>query len=143
MDPQILTCVLRRRVDKRRLQPAELKGFRRVFRRGATYPVLVADEAGHVEGVLVGGLTRRDVELLSAFEGNDYRVAQQPVRVEEGGMVMARLFLPKHEALGSTTGWSYERWRRRHRNRFLRQVLHRCAAMIPDGRMRPPAQRLD
>jgi len=41
MDPSVRRAVLGRPVERSRLQRAVLPGFRRVFRRGATYPVLV------------------------------------------------------------------------------------------------------
>lgn len=123
MDPQILRAVLRRNVDPRRLRPAVLPGFRRVFHHAASYPVLVADAAAEVTGLLATGLTLRDAQLLSAYEGPDYRLVSLPVRTPPAtAPVSAGVFLPLGDAAASMTAWSYAAWRREHRDRFLRQV---------------------
>lgn len=123
MDPQILRAVLRRNLDPRRLRPAVLPGFRRVFHRAASYPVLVADAASEVAGLLATGMTLRDARLLSAYEGPDYHLVSLPVRtLPASAPVTAGVFLPLHDGAASTTAWSYAAWRRKHRDRFLRQV---------------------
>lgn len=61
-----------------RLQPAVLRGFRRVAGAGG-YPTLVRDRAGRVEGAMLSvsaGALRR----LQAYEGPRYRLT--PVRAE-------------------------------------------------------------
>jgi len=138
MDPQILRAVLRRNVDSRRLRPAILPGFRRVFHHTASYPVLVADAAAEVGGVLAAGMTLRDAQLLSAYEGPDYRLAHLPVRtLPASAPVTAGVFLPLQDAAASTIGWSYAAWRRKHRDRFLRQVRRGQHAPVATRRSRP------
>ncbi len=123
MDPHIVRAVLRRNVDPRRLRRAVLPGFRRVYHRAASYPVLVADAAAEVTGTLATGLTLCDARLLSLYEGHDYRLAILPVRtLPANARVCAGVFLPLEDAVASTTAWSYEAWCRVHRERFLRQV---------------------
>ena len=53
------------------------------------------DPGGEVEGVVVGGLTERDVERLSAYEGPRYRIA--PLKVTVGGALKTTVsvFEPK------------------------------------------------
>lgn len=123
MDPQILHAVLRRNVDQRRLRPAVLPGFRRVFHPAASYPVLIADAAAEVAGLLAAGMTLRDAQLLSAYEGPGYRLVSLPVRARPTtAPVTAGVFLPLQDGAGSTAAWSYAAWRREHRDRFLREV---------------------
>ena len=126
MDPLILRTVLRRSVDARQLRRAVLPGFRRVFHRGASYPVLVDDAESEVDGILVSDLTQRDVALLTAYEGHDYRLAERSVRLMGGCSIEAGVFLPQRDAVASTTNWA-----RRFRARFLRQVRrHRRPAPV-------------
>ncbi|MFO1119477.1 MAG: gamma-glutamylcyclotransferase family protein [Rhodospirillales bacterium] len=122
MDPLILSAVLRRPVDARRLRPAMLAGFRRVLHRSATYPVLIADTTAEVDGILASGLTGRDARRLVAYEGSDYRLASLPVRVAAGGTVSAGVFLPVLGEVASTLLWDFGTWRRQYRKQFLRQI---------------------
>ncbi len=67
----------------RRLVPARLRGWRRVFLRGTPYPTLIGDAGGAVEGAVlrVGPdvLTR-----LSAYEGSDYGLTPVAVNTAQG-----------------------------------------------------------
>lgn len=122
MDRQILAAVLHRPVDPRRLRPALLTGYRRVLHRAATYPVLIADKAAEVDGILATGLTAGDARRLAGYEGPDYRLASLPVRAGAGGTVNAGVFLPVGDEVASAVPWNLETWRRQCREHFLRQV---------------------
>src|SRR5512144_927428 len=95
MEPEILHAVLRRSVARAHRRKAVLHGYRRVYRRGASYPVIVADAASEVEGIVVSGLTTRDVALLRAYEGPEYIVDERPVRLSGDGFVRAKVFMPR------------------------------------------------
>lgn len=132
IDPLIRRAVLRRSVSRSRLQRAVLPGFRRVFRCGATYPVLISDPNGGVEGILASGLRPSDVARLIAYEGADYRLVEQTVIAAGGQMSDAWVFLPQTEEVASSVAWRYEEWRRRFRARFLQRLVDRRAAETAD-----------
>lgn len=95
IDPEMLGAVLRRPVHPARRRNAVLRGYRRVYREGASYPILVADAASDVEGVVVSALTAPDVALLTAYEGAEYEIRELPVRMSRDGLVLAKVFLPR------------------------------------------------
>lgn len=132
MDPLVLAAVLRRPVDRLRLRPALLAGFRRVLHRTATYPVLIADKAAEVDGMLATGLTAGDARRLVAYEGPDYHLASLPVRAGAGGTVDAGVFLPVRDEVASADPWSFETWRRQFREQFLRQLRRSRDAAAAD-----------
>lgn len=135
IDPEVLRLVLGRKVASLGRRKARLMGYRRVFRRNATYPVLVADAAAAVEGVLVGALARRDVVALERYEGPDYRTIALPVALAHGGEVLARVFVPAKSCVPSTIDWTFEEWRRRFRSAHLRRIslISRTRGARPSG----------
>jgi hypothetical protein len=130
--PLIRRAALRRSVSQSHLQRAVLPGFRRVFRCGATYPVLISDPNGAVEGLLASGLWPSDVVRLIAYEGADYRLVEQTVITAGGQMTDASVFLAQTEEVASSVPWLYEEWRRRFRARFLQRLGNRQAAETAD-----------
>src|SRR5512147_2158995 len=92
IDPEILRAVLQRPVDPMRRQRALLKGYRRVYRRGASYPLLVADTTAQVEGTLVSALLNRDIMLLRMYEGQEYEIRKLSVSSSGTGRVLAAVF---------------------------------------------------
>jgi gamma-glutamylcyclotransferase (GGCT)/AIG2-like uncharacterized protein YtfP len=122
MDRRVLAAVIGRPPPP----PARaiLDGYRRVFRQGASYPVLVAMAGETVPGVLVGGLGEGDARRLEAFEGGDYVVRDMPVRLPWGRRVGALVFVPAPGVPASAVPWSPEEWTRRHRRRTLQRVIH-------------------
>ncbi|MBK8175725.1 MAG: gamma-glutamylcyclotransferase [Rhodospirillales bacterium] len=125
IDPEILQAVLRRRVDRSCRCRAVLAGYRRVFRRGAVYPVLVPADGARVEGVLVHRLSARDVARLSAYEGKDYRLAPISVNLGAGRSVSAQAFLPVEGCEPTSIEWRPAYWRRRYRRQYVLRVIRR------------------
>lgn len=117
-DPEILRAVLRRSVNPAQRRKAVLHGYRRVYRLGACYPVLVAHPTGQVDGIVVSVLTTRDVALLSAYEGPDYELRELAVRLAGGRLVWANVFVPTSACEASSEIWKPEEWRRRFRQAF-------------------------
>ncbi len=71
----------------RRLRPARLAGYARVFLRGTPYPTLVPRAAWAVQGALLR-VSGAPLARLDAYEGPSY--AKRPVRVATpGGPVRA------------------------------------------------------
>jgi gamma-glutamylcyclotransferase (GGCT)/AIG2-like uncharacterized protein YtfP len=91
LDPGILARVSGEPALSRRLRPARLEGWRRVFLRGTPYPTLVPHHGGVVEGAV---LRVGDAVLarLSAYEGSAY--ALTPLRVvTDRGALHARAWI--------------------------------------------------
>lgn len=68
----VLTVLLGRVPDR---TPATAAGWRVAALPGRSYPGLVRDEAGTATGLVLGGLTGPERDLLHAYEGAEYRLA--------------------------------------------------------------------
>lgn len=128
MDPAVLRAVLGRSPGREASQAASLDGYRRVYRRGAWYPVLVEAAGEKVDGILMGGLGREDAQRLEAFEGEDYALAVLAVRTghREGvaaRVFMARVFMARAGVPATAEPWSLADWRRRHRRLYVERVV--------------------
>ncbi len=124
MDRMVLAAVLGRSPPAAKARPASLDGYRRVFRAGATYPVLVPAPEEVVAGIVVEGLGQGDRRRLEAFEGRDYVLREMPVRVVRGGLATAWVFMPRPRLPVSATPWTPAGWRRRYRRQFLQRMAH-------------------
>ena len=109
--------------------PASVKGHVRRRAKGVSYPILQRDPGGGVEGVVVGGLTKRDVERLSAFEGPRYRIA--PLKVTIGGKLrMVSVFEPKEESFQPVDGvWDLALWQGRYKRPFIARIRKALSAL--------------
>lgn len=123
INADVRAMVLGREADPGTVLPARLPGFRPVYRRGASYPVLVEAPHGEACGIVVAGLSPADVRRLVAYEGEDYRIRGLPVVLEGRGPCPALVFLPRAPTIATDRPWSFAEWRRRHRRGFL-QRLH-------------------
>jgi len=90
--------------------------------KGVSYPIVQRDPGGEVEGVVVSGLTKRDVERLSAFEGPRYRVA--PLKVTIGGKLRTvSVFEPKEASFQPVDGgWDLALWQGRYTRPFVARL---------------------
>lgn len=120
LDARVLAGVLGRRVAPACCEAAVLPGYRTVYRRGATYPVLVADAAAATTGRVVSRLSVADARRLATFEGSGYSCRWVTVALPGQGTVAARVFMPTAPILASNRPWRLAEWRRRHRARFVR-----------------------
>lgn len=121
MDPAVLAAVIDRRPAGPR-RCASIEGYRRVYRAGAAYPVLIPAAGERVSGLLVEGLNERDRRRLDAFEGGDYIAREVPVRTDRGE-VRARMFVPRPGVPATAVPWSLDEWRRRYRRVYLERVI--------------------
>jgi len=126
LDRDVAALVLGRRLPPQAYTAASLPGHARRKVEGGTYPIVVPDPRDDVPGAIVGGLSRRDVGRLAAYEGPGYRVA--PLRVKVAGMLtVVSVFEPIQSRLRpSGERWDLTLWQRRHKRWFvdrLRQAL--------------------
>jgi hypothetical protein len=119
MDAAVRRAVLGRDLPARAIIAAELPGWRRVYRLGSTYPVLVPVALARTDGIVVEGLTAEDGKRLSRFEGPDYRLGRVALVLKPRSPAAARAFLPVSAAIAGERPWDYGEWQRRHRRSFL------------------------
>lgn len=122
MDTAVLDTVLGRRTPSSCHRGAVIGGYRRVYRAGAWYPILVPEPDGRVDGVLVSSLTSGDAARLAQFEGTEYELAELPVEPARGGTILANLFLAVPGVPGSDREWTLQEWRWKQRRKYLRRT---------------------
>jgi gamma-glutamylcyclotransferase (GGCT)/AIG2-like uncharacterized protein YtfP len=123
MDLDVLARVLGRRMLGVALEPATVTGYRRVYARGAWYPVLVPQPGGIVEGRLLRGVNATDARRLARFEGEQYGLCRLDVVTVRRGRIRAWAFLPRPElAVIGGEPWTFDDWRRRFKPRYLTRV---------------------
>lgn len=128
LDLDVTALVLGRRLPPGAYVPASLPGHARWRAMGASYPVVVPDPRGEVAGVIVGGLSTRDVGCLAAYEGPGYRVV--PLRVRSRGkLVTVAVFEPVVSRLQpSREPWDLALWQRRHKRAFVGRLRRAFSA---------------
>lgn len=129
MDIDVMARVLDRAFGAEELGPARLDGWRRVRALNATYPLLLPDPDGAVDGVLFARPSPRDLVRIRHFESEEYEARAVTVRTPDGAAVPASVFLALADVF-ATDGepWCLDRWRRDHKGAFL----VRCDAWMAD-----------
>ena len=128
LDDEVRAIVLGRSAPAGPPVAAVLAGFRRVPVAGHSFPALIADPRGRVEGVVVAGLGAAEAARLSYFEGPEYRPLLRPVEDAAGTIRPAWVFVPAPRqpfmpGLRPRPGlWDLASWRRRHKASYLRGV---------------------
>jgi hypothetical protein len=123
IDRDLLSEVLRRRVARRALLPARLRGYRRAAVHGANYPVVLAQRGATVRGVVLRRVKPAERARLSAYEGDGYEQVCALAELPRRGRAQVLLFKPKPGAYAVTTRpWSLASWRL-HRNRRQREAV--------------------
>jgi len=119
LDYDVTALVLGRRLPPAAFMPASLPGHARRRVKGASYPIVVRDPGGAVPGVVVSGLSARDVARLTDYEGPGYRVV--PLRVRTAGaLTTVSVFEPVQSRLQpSGELWDLALWQRRHKRAFV------------------------
>jgi hypothetical protein len=119
LDPDVRRAVLGRPAHALRGRHAVLDGYRRVTVPEKSYPTLAADAGGAVAGLVFGGITPALARRLNVFEGTAYRIACCHVRLEDGAVVSARVFVPRLRPPSGGRPWDYEGWKKKAKRRFL------------------------
>ena len=128
LDYDVIALVLGRRLPPAAFVPASLPGHARRRAESATYPIVVRDPRGAVPGVVVRGLSARDVALLADYEGPGYRVAPLRVRVADA-MTTVSVFEPVQSRLQpSGELWDLGLWQRRHKRAFVDRLKRALSA---------------
>lgn len=133
MDPDIRRLALGPAAERPRLEPARLHGYRRMATLRSTAPVLTPRRGASVDGLLARGLDRYGAGRLRHFEGADYRLVQRRVRLADGRMVWALVYLGAGRVPVRRAPWLLATWQRRHKRTFLRLMALWMAAYREAG----------
>jgi hypothetical protein len=109
LDRDLLAQVLGRDISDLRFTPAALDGYRRRRARGESFPILVPQPGGRVDGLLIHGLTAADVARLRFFEAG-YELSPIQVATPEG-RYSVRFFSHSDRLTDSGEPWDLEIWR--------------------------------
>lgn len=118
---EVLELVVDRSVAPGELVPAVLAGHRRETAAGASYPVLVADPVGAVDGRLLRRPSLRDIQRLNHYEADEYAAAQLVVTVAARPQP-AWVFMALDHLVPSGEPWDLERWAAAHLEQHRRRL---------------------
>jgi hypothetical protein len=135
-EPLLLEGVLGHPLDGLDIRLATAPGFRTVFYPGRIYPALTASDGAIAEGLAIGGLSARDMEILDLFEGEEYvrrelaihvgagagkpapadadRMPKTTLNVTQSDLSSAVYYHPLAAIAPDAPPWSFGEWRRRH-----------------------------
>ena len=110
LDAGIRTRVLSRTLSPRSMTDAILFDHVREHVAGRAYPMLVRRQGCAVDGLLVRGLSPRDLDRLKAYEGPEYDLA--PVTVQAGSRrIAAQAYMAAPGIMSDGRLWTLEHWR--------------------------------
>ena len=113
-DPELLAAVLGRPSIG---LAAAAPGFAAVHYPGRIYPALLRRPGAVTAGLVLTDLTGFELDLLDAFEGEEYRRGILPVIIDEA-LHEAFAYLPA-VAVSNQPDWSLARWQAEHKARVL------------------------
>lgn len=128
LDRDVMALVIGRRLSPAAYRPAWLAGHVRRRVKGASYPIVLRDPRAEVAGMVVGGLSGRDVARLAAYEGPGYRIA--PLKVRLGGrLTTVAVFEPVQHRFQPTDGdWILTAWQWRYKRAFVDRLRRAFSA---------------
>lgn len=121
MDADVRRLVMKKDAPEA-VEPASVKGWRRVNLAGVTYPGIVRDAKGAVEGVLARGLGTAAKQLLLRYEGPEYDLIDVEIVTGNGTLRQAGMFVTNKKLTPATGRWDFALWQRRHKRRFLGEL---------------------
>jgi gamma-glutamylcyclotransferase (GGCT)/AIG2-like uncharacterized protein YtfP len=113
-DPELLSAVLGRPATG---LAAAAPGFAAVHYPGRIYPALVRRPGAAAAGLVLADLTAFELDLLDAFEGEEYRREIVPVMIGEE-LHEAFAYLPA-VPVKDQPDWSLDAWQAAHKARVL------------------------
>ncbi|WP_178133599.1 gamma-glutamylcyclotransferase family protein [Vineibacter terrae] len=124
MDRDVLARVLGRPVIVAALKPATLRGYRRTAIREGSYPIVLREPAGFVDGLTLDNVSKAESERLAAYEGPRYSLVRTFAEFPERRPRAVFLFEPVAGAFTPTdTDWSLATWQARDKEKFLAALL--------------------
>jgi hypothetical protein len=127
MDGDVLGGVVGRPFAQDRLKPATLAGWRRARALGQPYPIVLADPAGSVEGVVVDRLGPEDVARLCRYEGDGYDLVPTEV-TQDGQKRQVHFFRPGAAFKPDPLPWDFAQWVAEEKAAFLVRIARHLKA---------------
>ncbi len=125
VDRDLLARVSGDAIGSLRVEGASMVGWRRTGVVDRTYPCLVRQPRGQVDGILVYGLSAAARARLDEYEGVNYRLIRAIVANRHGNPVAVAMY----EFVGFASGlrsdrrlWHLTTWQRRWKRRALRRA---------------------
>jgi len=119
-DADVRRAILGPGVARVSISPGILAGWRCVFMRGRSYPVLRPDADGATEGVIAEGVDVVQSRRIDRFETNEYRARIAQVRGAAGQILDAKVYFAARPGFATTTPWRFAEWQRRYKAALLR-----------------------
>lgn len=104
-DLELLDIVLGRGHGE--VRPATLPGYAVYWAKDNAFPMAVAENGAHAEGVLIEGVSQDDLDRLDFYEGG---FAYVTLEADFGGAITARVFLPEPGMWEAGAPWSLSDW---------------------------------
>ena len=117
-DPDLRSAVLGRRTWATAALLARAPGFATVHYPGRVYPALVRVPGSAAEGLVLTDLTSFEIDLLDAYEGEEYRRTRLPVMIDEQ-LHEVFAYLPAVAVARDAAPWSLAAWQENHKPRVL------------------------
>uniref|UniRef100_A0A061QV32 Putative gamma-glutamylcyclotransferase n=1 Tax=Tetraselmis sp. GSL018 TaxID=582737 RepID=A0A061QV32_9CHLO len=129
MAPEITRLLISRVPNQ---SPATLRGFRRLRVKGQDFPAVISvsgskgttDNTCEVQGLLLQGLTNKELAIFDEYEDDDYSRETLQVHLTEGSCETAFVYVWRDEGrhLLEETEWDYEEFRRNKLSGYSKMV---------------------
>lgn len=123
MDLELLEAVLGRSADNLSFKPGWLDGYVVQTASGYTFPTLVEQRHGRVDGVVTAGLTNEDVARIAYFEDTEYEAVTVEVTTTESD-IAAQVFMAQTSLRTTGETWRFDLWRKRDKPLLLAVTRH-------------------
>ena len=123
LDLDVLSIVLDRPVGPTDLAPARLQGFARRRVLTDSFPMLVEDPNGHVDGAVFTARDQTDHDRVLFFEDFDYDLEPCRPVLESGEEVEALYCGAEPQTAAADALWSLAEWSKAHKAPFL-EISH-------------------
>lgn len=104
-DRRVLAEVLGRPLRGLKIIPGTLLGYEAHRIKGEQYPAAVRRPGGELNGIVVSGLTKEDVQRITHYEGGDYGIEVRPVQTGYGS-VKCQVYIPTR-LMVERTKWDF------------------------------------
>ena len=121
MDTDVLAHVLGDDHPIVEVQPARVLGRVQRCVVGQNYPVLITQEQGTVQGVLISGLNSSGFERIVFFEGDEYVLDSLDVEVDDRS-IRACYFRDTGVDEVTDQEWQFDRWLKNEKAAFVERT---------------------
>jgi len=127
-DPDVLFAILGRHLPPAQCRPAQAPGFAAVQYPGRVYPALIEKAGAAAEGLLLVDLAPLDLDVLDAFEGDEYRRASL-LATADGIPDTANFYQSVIAIAPDAAPWTLEDWTRLHKATVIGAETGTAAAL--------------